>query len=177
MAEAVNGGGHREGDHHGDEHHGGEHHGGEHHEEAHGPFDPDLMGELERFALVPLVELERAEDALPIADAFLAAGLPVMEIALRTKDALQAIEKEHGRVHDGRRWAARPLDLDLLVFGAQEICNDELTVPHPGIAKRGFVLLPLCELAPQLRIPGLSTAEQLLQELAANSAIDAVLDD
>ena len=91
--------------------------------------------------------------------------------------ALQAIEKEHGRVHDGRRWAARPLDLDLLVFGAQEICNDELTVPHPGIAKRGFVLLPLCELAPQLRIPGLSTAEQLLQELAANSAIDAVLDD
>jgi 2-dehydro-3-deoxyphosphogluconate aldolase/(4S)-4-hydroxy-2-oxoglutarate aldolase len=72
---------------------GGDHHAGDHHEEAHGPFDPDLMGELERFALLPLVELEHAEDALPIADAFLAAGLPVMEIALRTPAALQAIEK------------------------------------------------------------------------------------
>lgn len=91
--------------------------------------------------------------------------------------ALQAIEKQHGRVHDGCRWAARPLDLDLLVFGDREICNDDLTVPHPGIAKRAFVLLPLCEIAPQLCIPGLSTAERQLQQLAAGSAIDAVLDD
>jgi 2-dehydro-3-deoxyphosphogluconate aldolase/(4S)-4-hydroxy-2-oxoglutarate aldolase len=86
VAEAVNGDGHGE-------HPEGAHGGGDHHEEPHGPFDPELMEELERFALVPLIELERAEDALPIADAFLSAGLPVLEIALRTPDALQAIEK------------------------------------------------------------------------------------
>jgi 2-amino-4-hydroxy-6-hydroxymethyldihydropteridine diphosphokinase len=91
--------------------------------------------------------------------------------------ALQAIEKRHGRVRGGARWAARTLDLDLLVFGDQEICNDELTVPHPGIAKRSFVLLPLCEIAPQLRIPGLSNARQVLRELSAGASVDTVLDE
>jgi 2-amino-4-hydroxy-6-hydroxymethyldihydropteridine diphosphokinase len=91
--------------------------------------------------------------------------------------ALQAIEKRQGRVRGGDRWAARTLDLDLLVFGDQEICNDELTVPHPGIAKRSFVLLPLCEIAPQLRIPGLSNARQVLRELSAGASVDTVLDE
>ena len=90
--------------------------------------------------------------------------------------ALQAIEKQHGREPGACRWAARTLDLDLLVFGGQEICNDELTVPHPGIAKRCFVLLPLCEIAPQLRIPGLSSATELLRELPAGAALETVLD-
>jgi 2-amino-4-hydroxy-6-hydroxymethyldihydropteridine diphosphokinase len=96
--------------------------------------------------------------------------------ALTLLRALQAIEKQHGRAPGACRWAARTLDLDLLVFGDQEICNDELTVPHPGIAKRCFVLLPLCEIAPQLRIPGLASATELLRELPAGAALETVLD-
>ncbi len=91
--------------------------------------------------------------------------------------ALKAIETRHGRVRGGSRWAARTLDLDLLVFGDQEICNDELTVPHPGIAKRSFVLLPLCEITPLLRIPRLSLAMQALHALATGASVKAVLDE
>ncbi len=77
-------------------------------------------------------------------------------------DALQAIEAEQGRVRDGRRWAPRPLDLDLLLYGAEVIQHPRLTVPHPGIAQRDFVLHPLAELAPELEIPGLGPLEALL---------------
>jgi len=67
---------------------------------------------------------------------------------------LQAIERSQGRVR-GERWGPRVLDLDLLVFGDAKIDQSTLTVPHPGIAGRNFVLLPLQEIAPELIIPGL----------------------
>lgn len=68
---------------------------------------------------------------------------------------LQAIERTQGRTRSGERWGARTLDLDLLVFGSESIDEPGLTVPHPRIAERNFVLLPLAEIAPQLQIPGL----------------------
>jgi len=67
---------------------------------------------------------------------------------------LQAIETSQGRVRK-KRWGPRTLDLDLLVYGAQVIDEPRLTVPHPGIGERNFVLLPLREIAPELVIPGL----------------------
>jgi 2-amino-4-hydroxy-6-hydroxymethyldihydropteridine diphosphokinase len=67
---------------------------------------------------------------------------------------LQAIEDSQGRKRD-IRWGPRILDLDLLVHGDREIHEPKLTVPHPGIAERNFVLLPLREIAPDLVIPGL----------------------
>lgn len=67
---------------------------------------------------------------------------------------LQAIETSQGRVRK-QRWGPRTLDLDLLVYGAQVIDESRLTVPHPGIAERNFVLLPLREIAPELVVPGL----------------------
>ena len=67
---------------------------------------------------------------------------------------LQGIERRHGRVR-GERWGPRVIDLDLLVFEDQVIDADGLSVPHPGIAERNFVLLPLQEIAPDLMIPGL----------------------
>ena len=70
---------------------------------------------------------------------------------------LQAIERDQGRTRDGERWGPRTLDLDLLVFSGDQIDEPGLTVPHPRIAERNFVLLPLEELAPQLEIPGLGT--------------------
>jgi 2-amino-4-hydroxy-6-hydroxymethyldihydropteridine diphosphokinase len=90
---------------------------------------------------------------------------------------LQAIEKQRGRVRDKARWAARTLDLDLLVFGSQKICNHELTVPHPGIAQRTFVLLPLRDIAPTLRIPGLAPIPELLRHLESSEHVQAVPDN
>jgi len=68
--------------------------------------------------------------------------------------SLQEIEHSQGRVR-GERWGPRVLDLDLLVYEGARIDEPALTVPHPGIAERNFVLLPLQEIAPDLVIPGL----------------------
>jgi 2-amino-4-hydroxy-6-hydroxymethyldihydropteridine diphosphokinase len=69
-------------------------------------------------------------------------------------DALLAIERSEGRERGAVRNAPRTLDLDLLVYGEREIDEPGLVVPHPRIAQRPFVLEPLCELAPDLVIPG-----------------------
>ncbi len=68
---------------------------------------------------------------------------------------LQGIEAAMGRVRDGERWGPRVIDLDLLVLGDLQIDTADLQVPHPGIAERNFVLLPLREVAPDLTVPGL----------------------
>ncbi len=67
----------------------------------------------------------------------------------------QEIERTRGRERDRKRWGPRVLDLDLLVFSGQVIKEPDLSVPHPRIAERNFVLLPLRDLAPDLVIPGL----------------------
>lgn len=68
-------------------------------------------------------------------------------------DVLQAIEDAHGRVRTVR-WGPRTLDLDLLLYGDQQIASDRLTVPHREMHRRAFVLLPLYEIEPTLLIPG-----------------------
>jgi 2-amino-4-hydroxy-6-hydroxymethyldihydropteridine diphosphokinase len=79
-------------------------------------------------------------------------------------DALQAIEAAHGRVRGGERWGPRVLDLDLLLYGSYCVLSAKLLLPHPGLAKRPFVLYPLAEIAPlELLIPGQGTLEELLQ--------------
>ncbi len=75
-------------------------------------------------------------------------------------DALQAIEQEQGRVRGPVRWGPRTLDLDLLLYGSAVINTTRLSVPHPGLSERPFVLVPLAEVAPELRLPdGRSVAE------------------
>ncbi|WP_227718319.1 2-amino-4-hydroxy-6-hydroxymethyldihydropteridine diphosphokinase [Microbulbifer sp. Q7] len=76
-------------------------------------------------------------------------------------DALQAIENTHGRERT-LRWGARTLDLDILLYGDQQIDTVRLQVPHPRMAERNFVLEPLAELAPALILPG-GTPLQALQ--------------
>ncbi|WP_295448502.1 2-amino-4-hydroxy-6-hydroxymethyldihydropteridine diphosphokinase [uncultured Thiodictyon sp.] len=69
--------------------------------------------------------------------------------------ALQGIERDHGRVRDGARWGPRTLDLDLLLYGDWQLQLPGLTLPHPEMARRAFVLVPLAEIAPAgLLIPG-----------------------
>ncbi|MCA9018222.1 MAG: 2-amino-4-hydroxy-6-hydroxymethyldihydropteridine diphosphokinase, partial [Planctomycetaceae bacterium] len=67
---------------------------------------------------------------------------------------LQAIEHRHGRVRE-RRWGARTLDMDLLIYGDQILSDATLILPHPGLAERAFVLYPLQEIARSLIVPGL----------------------
>jgi len=74
---------------------------------------------------------------------------------------LQAIEQQHARVR-GRHWGPRTLDLDLLLYDQERIDSARLTVPHPGLSRRSFVLYPLAEIAPELVIPGQGALQTLL---------------
>ncbi len=74
---------------------------------------------------------------------------------------LQQIEARRGRQRDEVRWGPRVLDLDLLVYAHETIDEPGLVVPHPGIAERNFVLLPLKEIAPGLEVPGLGPVSSL----------------
>lgn len=68
-------------------------------------------------------------------------------------DVLQAIEQQHGRQRK-RRWGERTLDLDILLYDAQMIEDERLSVPHPGLTERAFVVYPLLEIAGDIPIPG-----------------------
>lgn len=79
---------------------------------------------------------------------------------------LQALERRAGRPAERPRWAARVLDLDLLLYDARILRVAGLTLPHPELHRRRFVLAPLCEIAPQARDPRSGrTAEELLKQL------------
>ncbi|HLS80214.1 MAG TPA: 2-amino-4-hydroxy-6-hydroxymethyldihydropteridine diphosphokinase [Steroidobacter sp.] len=67
--------------------------------------------------------------------------------------ALKRIEAQMGRERI-ERWGPRRIDLDLIMYGAARIQQDDLTVPHPGAASRNFVLYPLCDFAPSVLLPG-----------------------
>ena len=89
-------------------------------------------------------------------------------------EVLQAIEKKHARKRE-RHWGPRTLDLDLLLYGEERISHPDLTVPHPGIPERSFVLLPLREVAPGLAIEGLGNVDELLQKLG-NPVLEVIRD-
>ena len=68
-------------------------------------------------------------------------------------DETQRIELALGRVRKEERWGPRTLDLDLLLFGDRQLNDARLTIPHYGMKERAFVLVPLFDLAPDLRLP------------------------
>ena len=76
-------------------------------------------------------------------------------------EALRALEASLGRTPPRQRWGPREIDLDLLVFGQAIRADERLTLPHPGIAERDFVLFPLRDLAPDLEVPGLGVVRDL----------------
>ena len=82
---------------------------------------------------------------------------------------LQNIENGQGRQRNTQRWSARTLDLDILVYGDKVINDKDLTVPHYGIHERNFVLLPLNEIAPDLLIPTLGIANELVTSIDTNT--------
>lgn len=78
-------------------------------------------------------------------------------------DELLAIERAHGRIRGATRWGPRTLDLDLLIYGEEQVADERLTIPHPGIAERPFVLYPLAEIDADIIVPGWGPLRQLLR--------------
>jgi 2-amino-4-hydroxy-6-hydroxymethyldihydropteridine diphosphokinase len=89
---------------------------------------------------------------------------------LQLLHSLQAIENRHGRERTVR-WGARTLDLDILLYGNLQLNSTELTIPHPQMTLRNFVLLPLAEIAPALALPN----GQLLTDLLANLSAEGIV--
>lgn len=87
-------------------------------------------------------------------------------------DALFAIERSAGRDRAReQRWGPRRLDLDLLLYGEQRLDEPGLSVPHPRLAERAFVLLPLADIDPALAVPGAGTVAELLMRVDCSGCV------
>jgi 2-amino-4-hydroxy-6-hydroxymethyldihydropteridine diphosphokinase len=86
-------------------------------------------------------------------------------------DCLLGIEAGHGRLRGTERWQARTLDLDLLLYGNRVIDDARLSVPHPHLQERAFVLKPLFDIAPHLEIPKLGSLAALLERVSTASLV------
>ena len=86
-------------------------------------------------------------------------------------DKLQAIEIKQGRVRT-KRWGARTLDLDILIYDDLQINDERLTLPHPGILERNFVLYPLSKIENNLSIVGLGELSMLLENISNRNTSD-----
>jgi 2-amino-4-hydroxy-6-hydroxymethyldihydropteridine diphosphokinase len=95
-----------------------------------------------------------------------AAGVDTDLSAAQLLAALQDIELRHGRVRSTPN-APRTLDLDLLLYGDTSFASVMLTVPHPRMHQRAFVLMPLLDLDPRLEVPGRGAARELLARCAS----------
>jgi 2-amino-4-hydroxy-6-hydroxymethyldihydropteridine diphosphokinase len=84
-------------------------------------------------------------------------------------DHLLDVERRLGRERVGAQWGPRTIDLDLLLFGEETIDEPGLVVPHPRLTERDFVLRPLAELVPALKIPGSGTVRQALAGLSSGA--------
>jgi 2-amino-4-hydroxy-6-hydroxymethyldihydropteridine diphosphokinase len=116
---------------------------------------------VQQMSEIPLTQVVRVSslyDTEPVGDleqpnflnavALLGSDLPPRQLLWH----LLLIEKRLGRVR-ARRWGPRPIDLDLLFYGAQVVEEDDLVVPHPELIHRAFVLIPLAELDPSFIHP------------------------
>ena len=95
-----------------------------------------------------------------------------LDTLLSAKELLQhmiRIEELAGRVRDGEKWGPRVLDLDLLLYGNNRIDTADLTVPHPGMHERDFVIVPLAEIAGNLNIPGRGLLTTLINQVENHS--------
>lgn len=120
--------------------------------------------EIQVLAVSPVYET----DPLDIGgDSFLnaAATLTTSFTAEQLLEILHEIESAMGRLRIRGRKTSRVIDLDLLLFGETVLATRELTLPHPEMRNRRFVLVPLADLSPQLKIPG----EQLSVEIMAKN--------
>jgi 2-amino-4-hydroxy-6-hydroxymethyldihydropteridine diphosphokinase len=100
-------------------------------------------------------------------------AVAAVETALSPRElltALLATEQQHGRVRKFAN-APRTLDLDVLLYGEVQMHEDGLTIPHPRMHERAFVLVPLAEIAPRCVIPGRGTVGELLRGINVTGVV------
>ena len=91
-------------------------------------------------------------------------------------DACKRVEAARGRAFDAPRHSPRPLDVDLLLLGDLELRTERLTLPHPEVTTRRFVLAPLLELDPELTLPDGGRLAEALAALGPGQRVDRVFD-
>jgi 2-amino-4-hydroxy-6-hydroxymethyldihydropteridine diphosphokinase len=100
------------------------------------------------------------EDQPPFVNLCIAVATTLSPQALFAR--AQAVERAHGRAREHeKRWGPRSLDLDLLAYGDLVLATPELTLPHPRLFERAFVLVPLAEIAPERVIGGIRVRDAL----------------
>jgi 2-amino-4-hydroxy-6-hydroxymethyldihydropteridine diphosphokinase len=127
------------------------------------------------------VEVEAVSSAYetePVGEVLDQADFLNAAIRVRTKlepeallDLCKEIEAERGRALDAPRHSPRPLDVDLLLLGDLELSTDRLTLPHPEVTSRRFVLTPLLELDPNLALPDGTKLREALDALGSGQRI------
>jgi len=123
----------------------------------------DLLNDMDDVQLVARSSLYQSEALGTVEQPAFINAVALLDTTLDSRvllNGLQDIEDTQGRKREVR-WGPRTLDLDLLVHDDRNISEPGLEVPHPGIAYRNFVLLPLREIAPNLVIPGLGRLEDM----------------
>lgn len=90
--------------------------------------------------------------------------------ALELLHVCQHIEQSQHRVRE-KKWGARTIDLDIIIYGAQVIASKQLVVPHPEMMNRHFVLVPLYEIEPDLDVPVLGPLEELMDKIDTNGLV------
>jgi len=88
--------------------------------------------------------------------------------ALALLQCVLAVEQQQGRVRFAQRWTARTLDIDILLYDNAVIQTAELTVPHPELCRRSFVVYPLYDLAGDLALPNQRSLADCLHDLAGD---------
>jgi 2-amino-4-hydroxy-6-hydroxymethyldihydropteridine diphosphokinase len=96
-----------------------------------------------------------------------AAGLLTRLAPLELLESLLAIERAMGRERH-EKWGPRRIDLDFVWMPGAVLTTESLTLPHPGVSSRNFVLYPLADIAPMLVIPGLGSVAALKQGIGAD---------
>ena len=118
----------------------------------------------QRSSLFRSAPVDAAGDDYINAVARIETRLPAAELL----EALMGIERAHGRERTGYN-APRTLDLDLLLYGRDKIATGKLTVPHPRMTQRAFVLIPLLQIAPLIDIPGIGPALGFVPDVAGQA--------
>ncbi len=90
-------------------------------------------------------------------------------------DAIQGIEAAQGRNREAERWVPRVIDLDIVLYGQRQIRDDRLTLPHPELHRRRFVLQPLNDIAPDIVIPGCGPLHELLRQAPKHEMTEVAL--
>ncbi|MDD2599879.1 MAG: 2-amino-4-hydroxy-6-hydroxymethyldihydropteridine diphosphokinase [Kiritimatiellae bacterium] len=103
-------------------------------------------------------------------------GVTELDAAAVKFSVLREIEATLGRVRGADTYAAREIDLDLLLYGAHSIHSNCLTIPDPDITRRAFVARPLLELAPEITIPGMPQPLAQMEISQPNENLVAVHD-